>query len=58
MATTHLRTEEDFPPDRAVAGTINYIGLMNERPRYYANDHSRDLLQLDPRVVRITDARS
>jgi hypothetical protein len=57
MATTHLWTEGDFPPARTVAGTINYIGPMTERPRYYANDHSRDVLQFDSRVVTITDAR-
>src|SRR5579872_7465607 len=42
---------------RTVAGTINYIAPMTERPRYYANDHSHDVLELDPRVVTIQDAR-
>ncbi len=36
---------------------VNYIGEMAERPRYYANDHSRDLLHLDPRRIVIEDAR-
>lgn len=31
---------------------------MTERPRYFANDHSRDVLVLDPRTVPIEDARS
>ncbi len=31
---------------------------MAERPRYYANDHSRDVLALDPRAVPIADVRS
>src|SRR6201996_5350151 len=43
---------------RRVPGRINYIADMAERPRYYANDHSRDRLTLDPRTVPITDARS
>jgi hypothetical protein len=43
---------------RTVAGRVNYIGLMAERPRYYANDHSRDVLALDPRVIQIEDARA
>jgi hypothetical protein len=36
---------------------VNYIGEMAQRPRYYANDHSRDLLNLDPRKIVIEDAR-
>lgn len=43
---------------RQVLGEINYIAEMAERPRYYANDHSRDRLTLDPRTVPITDART
>ena len=31
---------------------------MSERPRYYANDHSRDVLSLDEHVVDIEDARA
>jgi hypothetical protein len=31
---------------------------MAQRPRYYANDHSRDLLELDPRKIVIEDART
>lgn len=42
---------------RSVDGVVNYIGEMAQRPRYYANDHSRDLLHLDPRKVSIEDAR-
>jgi len=40
-----------------VAGDVNYIGEMSERPRYYANDHSRDVLNLDARTVRIENVR-
>jgi len=42
---------------RSVLGSVNYIGEMTQRPRYYANDHSRDLLKLDPRRIAIEDAR-
>jgi hypothetical protein len=42
---------------RSVTGLVNYIGEMAERPRYYANDHSRDILELDPRRIAIEDAR-
>jgi hypothetical protein len=38
-------------------GEINYIAPMNERPRYHANDSSRDVLTLDPQIVHIEDAR-
>jgi hypothetical protein len=55
-ASTRQRTGTDQV--RQVPGQINYIADMAERPRYYANDHSRDVLKLDPRTVLITDARS
>lgn len=42
---------------RFVEGTINYLGPMAERSRYYAENHSRDNLVLDPRSVRIEDLR-
>ena len=42
---------------RSVEGLVNYIGEMAQRPRYYANDHSRDMLKLDPRKIAIEDAR-
>jgi hypothetical protein len=43
---------------RSVESVVNYIAEMAQRPRYYANDHSRDLLNLDPRKIRIEDARN
>jgi hypothetical protein len=43
---------------RSVEAWVNYIGEMAQRPRYYANDHSRDLLKLDPRKIAIDDART
>ena len=42
---------------RSVEGWVNYIGEMAQRPRYYANDHSRDVLNLDPCKITIEDAR-
>lgn len=37
---------------------MNYTAEMAVRPRYHANDSTRDVLELDPRRVRIEDARS
>src|ERR1700722_14342526 len=45
-------------PGRAVQGLINYIGAMTTHPRYYDNDHSRDVLLLDAHWVVIDDARA
>jgi len=36
---------------------MNFIGAMQVRPRYHANDTSRDILELEPHTVRIEDAR-
>ncbi len=49
---------QDRPAVRTVEGVVSYNGQMAERPRYYANDHSRDVLNLDPRTVVIEDART
>ncbi len=46
------------PQARSVEGWVNYIAPMSRRPRYYANDHSRDVLDLDPRKIIIEDART
>jgi hypothetical protein len=46
------------PGRRSVEGSINYAAPMTVRPRFYANDHSRDVLELDPRTVPIEDARA
>jgi hypothetical protein len=37
---------------------INYVARTPFRPRYYANDHSRDLLEIDVRSMHIADARA
>jgi hypothetical protein len=36
---------------------INYVARNATRPRYYANDHSRDLLEIDQRAMPIANAR-
>lgn len=38
--------------------TLNYVGPMSVRPRYYADDGRRDELTLDPRAVEVEDARA
>jgi hypothetical protein len=43
---------------RFVEGVISYTAEMAVRPRYHANDTSRDVLALDPRKVRIENARA
>jgi hypothetical protein len=43
---------------RTVGGFVNYLGPMSERPRYYANDHSRDVLNLENRRIDVADART
>jgi hypothetical protein len=39
---------------RTVEGRVHYTGAMAERPRYYANDHSRDVLALEERTLITT----
>jgi hypothetical protein len=36
---------------------IAYAARSIPRPRYYANDHSRDVLEIDPQSMAILDAR-
>lgn len=36
---------------------MNFIGPMDRRPRYHANDTSRDILELEPHRVEIENAR-
>jgi hypothetical protein len=45
------------PADRFAAGRVNYTGAMSQRPRYYANDHSRDVLALEEHTIQVEDAR-
>lgn len=44
--------------DRIVRASVNYVGPMATRPRYHANDTSRDVIALDPREVEIGDGRA
>jgi hypothetical protein len=37
---------------------INYSARMPERPRYYANDHSRDTVVVEPHAMAAHDARA
>ena len=46
-----------FNEAASVTSDVNYIGDMSERPRFYANDHSRDVLHLDPRSIQIENVR-
>jgi hypothetical protein len=43
---------------RKVQSSVNYNSPMTVRPRYYANDHSKDVLALEPHTIEITDART
>jgi hypothetical protein len=53
-----MSTEDvDASTGRQVKSLVNYVADMVERPRYYANDHSRDVLTLNPHTVVIGDAR-
>jgi hypothetical protein len=40
-----------------IRAPINYAARTIPRPRYYANDHSRDLLDIAPQVMPITNGR-
>ena len=42
---------------RTVEAEINYLGPMDSMPYFYARDHDRDHLVLEPHRVEITDAR-
>ncbi len=51
-------TVTEKPAVRTVTGNIVYLAPMTERPRFHANDHSRDNLVLETHAVTIADARS
>lgn len=40
-----------------VRASVNYIAPMTVRPRYHANDSSRDVIEFDTRSVEISDGR-
>src|SRR5690606_11171159 len=56
-ARSRASGDKDVPAPRFLDAKVQYIAAMTQRPRYYANDHSRDVLSLDERVVRIENAR-
>jgi hypothetical protein len=41
----------------ALNANIAYASRCISRPRYYANDHNRDILEIDPQLMPIMDAR-
>jgi len=41
-----------------VKAEINYAAPMATKPRFHANDQSRDILNLDPQVVEFVDGRA
>lgn len=43
---------------RFVTGTINYVGRAIERPRYHANDSTRDTIVIEQARMQIEDARA
>ena len=40
-----------------VSAEVRYLGPMQERPRYHANDSTRDVLELESRRIEIANAR-
>ncbi len=44
--------------DRIVEAEVNYLADMDVRPKFHAQDHGLDNLRLDPRTIRICDARA
>ena len=47
----------NFRADSTIHAEINYVGDMDGRPQFHANDRSLDRLNPDPRVVPIVDGR-
>jgi hypothetical protein len=43
---------------RSLIAPINYVARTGERPRYYANDHSRDTVVIAPQPMHIIDGRA
>ncbi|MEP7349824.1 MAG: CmcJ/NvfI family oxidoreductase [Sphingorhabdus sp.] len=41
-----------------VVAVINYATRTDFRPRYFANDHSRDTVLIDPRPMQLLDGRT
>lgn len=41
-----------------VVAVINYVAHTDHRPRYFANDHSRDTVVIDPQPMEVLDGRA
>ena len=50
---THAVLEQET----TVEAPINYLGSMDARPKFHAQEHSRDNLRFDTHVMTITEAR-
>jgi hypothetical protein len=44
--------------DDTIEAAVPYAGPMTVRPRFHANDHSRDVLAIAPLVTRVANARN
>jgi hypothetical protein len=44
--------------DGMIEAAVPYAGPMSVRPRFHANDHSRDVLSIVPRAARVANARN
>jgi hypothetical protein len=55
MATTAM--PDTRPAPRSVTSTVNYVAETPDRPRYHANDSSRDTIVIATTTVSIEDAR-
>lgn len=44
--------------DDTIEAAVPYAGPMTVRPRFHANDHSRDVLAIEPLVTRVVNART
>jgi hypothetical protein len=44
--------------DGTIEATVPYAGPMSVRPRFHANDHSRDVLSIEPRAAHVANARN
>jgi len=53
-ASSALRRDSQ---ESSVVGELNYLAEMDCKPRYYANDQTRNVLRLDPRSVSIFNGR-
>jgi hypothetical protein len=55
---TQAEAESTRAQDNAVEAMINYLGPMDERPKFHAQDHRRDNLRYDQHSVKVHNARA